>query len=206
MSAVPRSRTVAGPAKPYHHGDLRHALIEAGIRELAVTQAADLSLRALAATVGVSHAAAYRYFADRDALLVAIAQEGFAQLTAAFEAAAEAAADPTTALRNAARAYLRFGTGSPQWLALMFSPIAANSADLVAAQDRSVSALLDRVRAAQAAGRLSDAPPQTVALLAWTVVHGLTVFASGDQLGDEFVVGQPDLDHQLELLLELAGL
>ncbi|MCE1179267.1 MAG: TetR/AcrR family transcriptional regulator [Micrococcales bacterium] len=205
MSAVPRSRA-ATTAKPYHHGDLRHALIEAGIQELKVSQAADLSLRALAGAVGVSHAAAYRHFADRDDLLVAIAQEGFAQLTAAVESAADAADDPVTALRSAARAYLRFGTGSPNWLALMFSPMAANSPDLIAAQELSVSRLLSRVGAAQAARRLPDAPAQTVALLAWTVVHGLTTLASGDQLGDEFAVGPADPEHQLDLLLELAGL
>ena len=75
----------------YHHGDLRSALIEAGMHALSTHSADALSLRALAREVGVSATAVYRHFPDRDALLVALALTGFDQLAAAQQAASRAA-------------------------------------------------------------------------------------------------------------------
>src|SRR6516164_3531446 len=66
--------------KPYHHGDLRHALIQAGLEMLSEGGAAALDLRKVARRAGVSHAAPYRHFADKQALVAAINEEGFRRL------------------------------------------------------------------------------------------------------------------------------
>src|SRR5260370_8363924 len=73
--------------KPYHHGDLRAALIQAGLAILAEEGAQALTLRAAARRAGVSHSAPYRHFADKEALLAAIAEEGFTQLAQRLEQA-----------------------------------------------------------------------------------------------------------------------
>src|SRR6202011_5322068 len=97
--------------RPYHHGNLRAALLaqaERTVRELGVQE---LSLRELARAVGVSHGAPRRHFADRQALLDALAEAGFARLGAELRGAADAAGDDFEArLRETATAYVRFAT------------------------------------------------------------------------------------------------
>ena len=68
----------------YHHGDLRQALIDGAIALIAEQDISSLSLREVARRVGVSHAAPYRHFADKEALLAAVAEEGFIRLTASM--------------------------------------------------------------------------------------------------------------------------
>src|SRR5919107_731159 len=86
-----RSR-VPARRKTYHHGDLRQALLDAALELLRAEGAAALTLRAVARAAGVSQAAPYRHFADRGALVAAVAEEGFERLGAAMMGAM--AADP----------------------------------------------------------------------------------------------------------------
>src|SRR5712691_4818265 len=103
------------PARPYHHGNLRPALVAEAVRVLAEGDAASLSLRELARRLGVSHAAPYRHFADKDALLAAIAQQGFELLAAEVEAAAAQHPDePARQLADTGWAYVRFALRQPQ--------------------------------------------------------------------------------------------
>jgi hypothetical protein len=74
MSSLPPA--ASKPARTYHHGDLRNALIDAGLAALEVHDASELSLRALARDLGVSANAVYRHFADKNALLAALAAAG----------------------------------------------------------------------------------------------------------------------------------
>src|ERR1700759_4947056 len=92
--------------RPYHHGDLREALISAAMSAVETGGPEALSLRDLAQSLGVSSAAPYRHFPDRKALLDEVAARGFADLDAAYRAARDGAADPRAALREPARAYL----------------------------------------------------------------------------------------------------
>src|ERR1051326_7507290 len=73
--------------KPYHHGDLRHALIQAGLELLSEGGAATLDLRKVARKAGVSHAAPYRHFADKQALIAAINEEGYCRLAERIQVA-----------------------------------------------------------------------------------------------------------------------
>src|SRR6266478_9089319 len=102
--------------KPYHHGDLRHALIQAGLEMLAEGGAAALDLRKVARKAGVSHAAPYRHFADKQALIAAINEEGFHRLAERIQhALQEVPDDAFEQLFGIARAYVQFAQENP-WL------------------------------------------------------------------------------------------
>src|ERR1700679_3394382 len=108
--------------RPYHHGNLRAALLERAERTVRERGVQDLSLRELAREVGVSHGAPHRHFADRRALLDALAQAGFKRLGAELRGAADGAGEDFQArLRATAAAYVRFATQDAALLELMFA-------------------------------------------------------------------------------------
>ena len=104
----------------YHHGDLRAALIEAAAAEIERCGYENLSLRELAASLRVSRAAPYRHFADRRALLAAIAAQGFDELTAIQREAVAGKHTPQVRLAAAGRSYLAFAAERPELFRLMF--------------------------------------------------------------------------------------
>jgi AcrR family transcriptional regulator len=105
----------------YHHGDLRAALMRAAAGEIERGGYENLSLRELAASLGVSRAAPYRHFVDRRALLAALAAEGFDELTAIYRKAIAAGKNPSARLAASGRAYLAFAAERPQLFRLMFA-------------------------------------------------------------------------------------
>jgi AcrR family transcriptional regulator len=104
----------------YHHGDLRAALVKAAALEIERSGFENLSLRELAESVGVSRAAPYRHFADRRALLAAVARDGFERLTIIYRRAMGGGKAPRDRLAAAGRGYLRFAAERPQMFRLMF--------------------------------------------------------------------------------------
>ena len=108
------------PSK-YHHGDLRSALVEAGISALDGAGGEALSLRALARTVGVSPTAVYRHFPDKQALLDALANEGLRKLGAAQQAAMDRAGGGAAGFSETGREYVRFALAHPALFRLVFS-------------------------------------------------------------------------------------
>ena len=173
------SKSKTAPLKSaYHHGDLRSALIEAGLAVLAEEgDPAALSLREAARRAGVSAMAPYRHFADKDALLAAIATIGFERLAAVLRVA-DAAAAPLAALRAQGVAYVAFACANPALFRLMFgagAPAKAN--ELAAAANASFKLLADRVA--------SIVPPHEAVdrtLADWSLVHGLAMLAVDGQL------------------------
>lgn len=108
----------------YHHGDLRDELLRLALESIEAQGTEGLSLRSLAQRAGVSKTAPYRHFADRDALLAALAEEGFRELTEALSAARDRrAASTRETLAEMGSAYLQFALERPQLYRLMFSPI-----------------------------------------------------------------------------------
>jgi AcrR family transcriptional regulator len=108
-------------ARPYHHGDLRRALVEAGRRLLEAEGGADLSLRAVAREAGVSPAAPYHHFRDKSELLDALAFEGWDQLAEQMRAALAEAAPGRDRLVTLGVAYVRFSRMNPAIYRVMFN-------------------------------------------------------------------------------------
>lgn len=178
-TSSPRDR--AGPER-YHHGDLRRALLRAAEEALERAGPAALSLREVARAAGVSHNAPYRHFPDRDALLAALAAEGFRRLAAAL---AEAAAPPGDRLRAAGRAYLAFARAHRALYLLMFGPGLRKGAhpELHAAARSAFEALRSAATAGGPPPGSSDARHGVVG--AWALVHGLAHLLADDQLADD---------------------
>jgi AcrR family transcriptional regulator len=159
MSTLPRKR----PKKaPYHHGDLHTSILQAAGKLVEEQGVASLSLREVARRAGVSHNAPYRHFADRDALLAALAAEGYARLNDVLEAA--------EVPRARGEAYVRFALENPQRFRLMFGGLLRIDADpgLRAAAARTYDGL---VRAFEPLVGPRGAP--SAAAAAWSLVHGL---------------------------------
>src|SRR5580692_11803786 len=133
--------------RPYHHGNLRAALLEQAERTVRERGVQDLSLRELAREVGVSHAAPRRHFPDRQALLDALAEAGFERLGASLRAAADGAGEEfEPRLRATAAAYIQFATHDPTLLELMFtSKHSDQSGALHEAAERAFGAMLELI-------------------------------------------------------------
>ena len=164
------------PARSYHHGDLRSALVEAGLRALETTPAADLSLRQLARDVGVSATAVYRHFPDKAALLSALAGEGIERL-AAFQQAAAAASPEPGGFAATGRAYVRWALAHPALFRLIFIH-ACPQGPTVFGTSTAARMLQDHA----AALTRDPAQAQRLVIQAWSVVHGLAMLMLDGQL------------------------
>ena len=169
---IHRKRT---PKPPYHHGDLPRALVAAAQQLIESGGYARLTLRATAQAAGVSVAAPYRHFADREALLAAVLASGFRELARRTAGAREAAPDAMAGLMAVGLAYVAFAAGHPAIYRLMFGPECDKSAhpDLMAAGHEALSVLIDAVAACKAAGLIANADVQQVALAGWSLTHGI---------------------------------
>ena len=166
-------------AKPYHHGNLREALLEAAIRLIAEVGPTAFTLREVARRAGVSHNAPYRHFRDRDDLMAAVAAEGFRELTRAMNDAAATRSDALERLKHAGLGYVTFALRRPEHFTVMFdAPISKRKhPDSAAAGEESFATLLAFVKTSQEAGRLPSGDLRQMALLAWTMVHGIAKLA-----------------------------
>lgn len=187
---MPMNKSDSKPAAPapkrYHHGDLRNALIRAGQALLAEEGAAGLDLRKVARAAGVSHAAPYRHFADKQALLAAIAEEGFHQLTAGMDAAlAQAPGNAGDQLERLARAYVQFALDQPAHMREMFSGLTVERAaypQLYAAAKQAFRRVVQVVERGQARGEIGPGDPANLSMVAWTQIHGIAMLLIEDQL------------------------
>ena len=161
--------------RPYHHGDLRTALLDAAETELAAAGIEKLSLRAVAKRAGVSHAAPAHHFGDATGLLTALAARGYDAFDARLRAAGDAEAAPRARIEAAGVAYVNFAMQSPALFRLMFSSARPDFDDpaLGAASERSYETL-----AADIAHRSGESPFRSEAAMAdmtiaWGLVHGI---------------------------------
>jgi AcrR family transcriptional regulator len=167
----------------YHHGDLRRALINAALRLINESGASAVTLREVARRVGVSHQAPYRHFADRAALLAAVAEEGLRALHTELSQAARKEPDVLSALRACGVTYVLFAVAHPAHFRVMHSAEASASddPDLQAASD-AVFALLTQTIAEARVGAGGEAATLEYALAAWSIVHGLASLLVDGQL------------------------
>ncbi|MDO5495166.1 MAG: TetR/AcrR family transcriptional regulator [bacterium] len=152
----------------YHHGNLRTAIIERSLAIIADEGVDALSLRAVASELGVSHAAPRHHFANRRALLTAIATEGYAELGSRTAAVRDAGGS----FLEAGLAYVRFALENPAKFAVMFDPTLVDHSDptFAAAADRTLAVL-------QASAARHHADADAAALAGWSLMHGFSALA-----------------------------
>ncbi|MFF8727816.1 TetR/AcrR family transcriptional regulator [Streptomyces sp. NPDC015171] len=195
MRRMPRTR-------PYHHGDLRSALLQSAERTLREKGVGALSLRELARDIGVSHAAPGRHFKDKQALLDALAQDGYERMNRDLATAAALPDQPLEArVTSLARAYLGFAVEHPELLELMFARKhdPDSSAQLAAAVDHSLHLFTRVIADAQERGEIVQGDPERITTAAAASLHGLAALIAGCALdAQETLAG---LDEHVRLLL-----
>ncbi|WKX73520.1 TetR/AcrR family transcriptional regulator [Streptomyces sp. XD-27] len=168
--------------RPYHHGDLRRAILTAALDVVAADGPGAISLRDLARRAGVSHAAPAHHFKDRAGLLTAIAAEGYSLLA---DALAEVPAGTPDSLRELGVQYVRFALAHPAHFEVMHRPELLHRDDLefVAARSLAWHRLRRGVESRAAAGRGPDL--EQAVLAAWSLAHGYaTLRLSGNIPGE----------------------
>ena len=165
--------------KSYHHGNLREALLDAAIRLISEVGPTAFTLREVARRAEVSHNAPYRHFRDKDDLMAAVATEGYRELTEAMMQAAEDHQSPLDRLKHAGLAYVTFALRRPEHFTVMFdAPFTKNEhPDAAQASEQAFSTLVNFVKNCQANGSLPSGDSLRMALLAWSMVHGIAKLA-----------------------------
>jgi AcrR family transcriptional regulator len=194
--------------RPYHHGDLRRAIIEAALEILSETQSLEFSLRELARRAGVSHNAPYKHFADKRELLAAVSTAGFELLTKRMSDKIADISNPRAQLFAMLRAYVHHGVENPALYRLMFGGYLGGPDNGRPAIERAAA---EKTKALLAGvivdGGLGRAIPNTsrnerkiagAILACWSLVHGLTLLLAdglvgprekSDELGDSLMQG-----------------
>lgn len=174
------------PSKKYHHGDLKNALIKAGVEILAKEGVSGLSLRKVAQRAGVSHSAPYAHFSDKQSLIAAISTEGFTQLYTELEAAISPyAKNPKKQLLEGAKAYVRFAEENTDTFKIMFSGVLEKEKDypaFVEISHNTFTLVVRVVKACQDAGIVRNVQPDLMAVSIWGQVHGIVSLALEGQI------------------------
>lgn len=165
--------------KPYHHGNLREALLRSAIRLIREVGPTAFTLREVARRAGVSHNAPYRHFRDKEDMIATVAADGYQALTDAMVAAAGEQADVLDQLKHAGLAYIRFALQRPEHFTVMFDAPFSDRQHPNAAQaaKQAFSTLVGLVKVCQEEKRLVTGDPVRYALLAWSMVHGVAKLA-----------------------------
>ncbi len=188
----------------YHHGNLKEALIQAARELIKEKGPAGFTFADAARSAGVSPAAPYRHFRDREALLADVAREGFGRFEAMLATGwANGRPDPLIAFHNVGRAYLAFARAEPAYYAAMFEaglPPDANP-EMRATSDRAFGILRTAAEQLTALLPAGTRPPALMmSLHVWSLSHGIaSLFGRGD-------AGRRTLPMTAEELLESAML
>jgi AcrR family transcriptional regulator len=166
----------------YHHGDLRRALLQEAVQVIRAQGVGMLTLRSVGERLGVSRTALYRHFADKSALLAAVAREGFRTLR--LELVAGWAAGGWEGLEAMGLAYIRFAVANPSHYRVMFGGFVKGHPDpeLVEEATAAFQALVDAIVALQQARSMRDDDPLQLARFIWALVHGVAMLAIDGQI------------------------
>lgn len=179
------SRLELGEKDNYHHGSLREALLAASLQFIREHGAEKLSLRAIAREIGVSQAAPYRHFSDKEDILVALATQGYTALAGRLEIARREAYGPVEALRECGIAYVEFALDHPEHYRLMFSTRVLDQTkfpDYSRESLRVLKILKELVEGGVSAGLVGLQHTDLLSLSAWSMVHGLASLLIDDKL------------------------
>jgi len=165
---------------PYHHGNLKQALLDAAVDLIGTVGLSAFTLREVARRAGVSHNAPYRHFRDKDDLLNAVAAEGFNSLTESMTKAAGAGRNAMERLRLSGQGYVDFALRFPRHFVVMFEtpqPIKTNLESRKAGE-RAFGTLTRYIEECQKEGSFPGGDSTCLALLAWSLVHGIAKLAN----------------------------
>ncbi|MBI5928731.1 MAG: TetR/AcrR family transcriptional regulator [Chloroflexi bacterium] len=170
----------------YHHGDLKNALIQAGLAILSQEGVQALSLRKVAKHAGVSHAAPYSHFTDKQALIAAIATEGYKKLYEQVSAVAvHYQADPRSQLIETAWAYVQFAIDTPDHFKITFSGIVEREhdyPDYVEQAQKNFALIVEVIESCQRQNILQQGDSELLMVSIWSGLHGLIHLLLGNQL------------------------
>jgi AcrR family transcriptional regulator len=188
--------------RPYHHRDLRQSLIRSALEILAGSGVAALSLRAAARRAKVSAMAPYRHFADKEALLAAVAEYGFRELATRLTAASTTAHDPRAGLAAQGVAYIHFARERPSLFRLMFGSTIERKSRYPALNEAG-TACFNALRQVVSAAEFfaGDAAANDVALACWSLVHGLSALIVDGRLAQSDAEGADAVATRLTRLL-----
>ena len=167
------------PDKCYHHGNLREALVVAGLDLLESAGLEALSLRGIAALAGVSHTAPKNHFDSKRALATALATEGFWKLAIALHEAVDSAGPRRESLRQAARSYVGFALDHPALFELMFSTTHCDrkDANLAEAEGAALQTLTELAGGLDWKRNHAPFGHQRTEWMLWSYMHGYAMLA-----------------------------
>jgi AcrR family transcriptional regulator len=172
-------------AGDYHHGDLRRALIDEALRTIDKHGVAGLTLRTVADSLGVSRTALYRHFSDKQALLAAVAREGFRTMRLALVDAWERHGRGTAGFEAMGSAYIAFAIAHPSYYRVMFGRFVESCArdpELIEEATAAFQALVDALVEQQRAGLVRNDDPLLLARFIWSLTHGISMLVIDGQL------------------------
>ena len=181
-------------SKTYHHGNLKEALISAGLEILSEQGIEGLSLRNVAKKIGVSHTASYNHFPDKQALLAAISTAGHEQLHQILLDTFEKTKHSSShIISEIAWAYLQFALDNPAIFKLMFSGALEEERDhpeYVEISQKSIALFKEMIVFSQNKGQLPEGKVEIIAVKLWSLVHGFTYLMLENQFPLEYLQGQ----------------
>ncbi|MCP4671830.1 MAG: TetR/AcrR family transcriptional regulator [Desulfobacula sp.] len=172
--------------KKYHHGDLRKKLLDTALKIISEQGLEKVSMRGLGLRLGVSRTAPYRHFSGKSALLCAIAEQGYIELTKAMNQSNQHPSDdPVTRLHNTGIAYVEFAITNPVHYRIMFgNEIVENdrTPELVKAAEKTFNELFYAVKACQEEKLIKPIDPHIIANLLWSMTHGISTLLIDGQI------------------------
>ena len=169
----------------YHHGDLRRALIDQALRTIDTLGVDGLTLRGVGEALGVSRTALYRHFSDKQALIAAVAREGFRTFRMALVDAWQRHGRGRSGFEAMGDAYFRFAVEHPSHYRVMFGRFVESSArdsELMQEGEGAFRALVDALTEGQAQGWVRKDDPAMLAGFVWSVTHGIAMLAIDGRL------------------------
>lgn len=173
------------PRNAYHHGHLRQALVDQAVRTIHRSGVGALTLRDVGASLGVSRTALYRHFADKTALLAAVATDGFRSLREALQDSWDGSGRGRAGFEAQGLAYVRFALANPGHYRVMFGGFVAKAdcdPDLTTEASGAFGVLLAALVELQQQKLVRAGDPEALALFVWSAVHGVAMLAIDGQL------------------------
>src|SRR5688572_8901090 len=189
--ATPKKRAARKRTRPYHHGNLRRALLDEALATIRDEGVDGLTLREIGARLGVSRTALYRHFADKGALLTTVATEGFRALRLGLVTAGEEGGRGDDAFRAMGGAYVRFAVANPSHYRVMFGGFVdpqAQNPELGAEAEGAFQALVNALSALQRDGVVRSDDPVLMARYVWALVHGMAMLGIDGKLRESGAV------------------